>query len=203
MTEKDFNNLTGWVDYDRPLLKTQALTKTQEIMYFKKRINMVLLLPLNEMYTSLMTNKEYSSTVLCFGTCICCSIEALGKFHTGNLGEGHSGANFQQYVKDYMDPDYSQELNSNPYVNILWKSFRNGLAHGFTIKHGGFEHHNSYFKITNSYGVNQLEIDPTTFYNDFKQGVDKFIDKLDKVPSTDQIYINFHKAFEDIFIRGN
>ena len=203
MTDIEFNSLTGWVDYDRTQLRAQILTKTQEIMYFKKRISMILLLPLNEIYTSLMENKEYSSTVLCFGTCICCSIEALGKFHTGNLGEGHSGSNFRQYVKDFMDPDYSQTLNGNPYVSILWKSFRNGLAHGFTIKHGGFEHHNSYFHIKNINGVNQLEIDPTEFYNDFKQGVDKFINKLNNVPSNDQAYINFHKAFEDIFIRGN
>ena len=203
MTGKNFKSLTGWVDYDRPLLIAQALTKSQEIMYFKKRIRMILLLPLNEMYISLMKNKKRSSTVVCFGTCICCSIEALGKFHTGKLDEGNSGHNFQQFVKDYMDHNYSQILNGSPYVSILWKSFRNGLAHGFTIKHGGFEHHQLYFQIKNIGGVNKLEIDPTKFYIDFKRGIDKFIYKLDKVPSTDQAYINFHKAFVDIFIHGN
>lgn len=203
MTDKDFKRLTGWVDYDRPLLKAQALTKSQEIIYFKKRIRMILLLPLKEMYTSLMKRKKRSSTVVCFGTCICCSIEALGKFHTGKLGEGNSGPNFRQFVKDYMDPKYLQTLNNKPYVNILWTSFRNGLAHGFTIKQGGFEHHHSYFQIKNIGGVDLLEIDPTKFYNDFRHSVDKFIDKLNKASLTDQVYINFHKAFDEVFIRGN
>jgi hypothetical protein len=203
MTGKEFRKLTGFVDYDRPLLKSQILTKSQEIIYFKKRIRMILLLPLREMYISLMKKKKRSTTVVCFGTCICCSIEALGKFHTGNLGDGKSGPNFRKYVKDYMDPKYSQVLIGKPYVNILWTSFRNGLAHGFTIKHGGFEHHHSYFQIKNIGGINQLEIDPTRFYDDFRRSIYKFIDKIDKAPLTDQAYINFHAAFEDVFIQGN
>jgi len=203
MIGKDFRNLTGWADYDRPQLGAQVLTKSQEIIYFKKRIRMILLLPLKEMHTSLMKRKKRSSTVVCFGTCICCSIEALGKFHTGKLGDGHSGPNFRKYVEDYMDLMYAQTLNGKAYVNILWTSFRNGLAHGFTIKQGGFEHHHSYFQIKNIGGIDQLEIDPTRFYNDFMSSIGKFIDKLGRVSSTDQAYINFHKAFEDIFIRGN
>ena len=202
MKVRDFRRLSGWVDYDRPRLIKNKLTKGQEISYFQKRIKMVLLIPTREIYKSLLKRKKNSSTVLCFGTCICCSIEAFGKFCTGRLGRGNSGPNFRAFVNKYMNSGFSQQLNGTSYVDLLWTHFRNGLAHGFTIKKGGFEFNKDYFQIKRIDGVDQLEIDPKHFYEDFLRGYSKYVSALEASSPQDAIYANFSKVFEDVFLKG-
>jgi hypothetical protein len=201
MNEKEFQKLKGWVDYDR--VELPSLNKSQKIRYFcNKRVKYVLLNPLDEMYQSLMKEKNESSILLCFANCICCSIEAFGKFYTGKTGQ--SGNNFKEFVKKYMHSNYvTQRFNSKRYVDILWNCFRNGLAHGFTIKNGGFEHNlKELFKIKNIRSKKQLVIDPTLFYRDFRKGVRKYIQDLKKSKLADPIYKNFDKTFTEIFIKG-
>jgi len=199
VTESDFKKITGWIDYDRnDLVK---LNKLQKIQYFyDKRVKMILLNPLKLMYKEIMKENKRCSPLLCFGNCICCSIEAFGKFYTGRTQGQNSGKNFRGFIKQYMDSSYFiQRYNSEKYVNILWEDFRNGIAHGFAIKRGGFQHNlKSYFQIINK----QLEIEPTLFYHDFLRGVKKYIEDLESSQDTDKIYRNFNKTFTDIYIRG-
>jgi hypothetical protein len=200
MLAKDFKKLTHWVDYDRPLLP--SLTKNQQIIYLEKRLKKVVLIPIRELYASLMKDKKRSSTVLCFGTCVCCSIEALGKFYTGKVSRGNSGPNFRAFVKAYMSPDFLKKLDGSSYVNLLWKNFRNGLAHGFAIKRGGFEQNSSYFQVKVIDGIKQLEIDPSHFYQDFVNSISKYICDLKTASPSDTLYLEFKKAFDAVFIKG-
>jgi hypothetical protein len=163
---------------------------------------MVLLSPLRELFSSMEKHKKNSSTVLCFGTCACCAIEALGKFCTGRLGRRTSWHNFEKWIDKYMHKDFSKTFNGIKYKRLLWDDFRNGLAHGFTIKNGGYDFQTNYFEVKSVCGVNQLEIDPKQFYLDFLSGFNSYIADLKKASPSDTIYRNFDKTFKGIFISG-
>src|SRR5437867_2990100 len=195
MREKDFRVLRGWVDYDRPHLGN--LNKSQELRYFSRRVKRTVLLPLRRMCSDDRRGWKRESPLLCFGTCVCCAIEALGKFQTGRLSRGNSISNFKSFVRDYMDPRwFANQFASKPYVDHLWDSFRNGLAHGFTIKRGGFERHASYFQVKDVGGVQQLELDPDSLLRDFEDAFGRFIAELNASTNTDPAYHRFHNAFQ-------
>ena len=163
---------------------------------------MVLFSPLHELFKSMEKRKRNSSTVLCFGTCVCCAIEALGKFYTGRLGRGNSWDNFEKWIANYMSKDFSKTFNGIQYKKLLWDDFRNGLAHGFAIKNGGYDFQTNYFEVKPIGGVNQLEIDPKQFYEDFISGFNSYITDLENASIADSIYLKFDHAFRGIFILG-
>jgi hypothetical protein len=203
MNDRDFKNLKGYVDYDRHLLP--KLSETQKIKFFyNKRVKKLILNPLHEMYESMMQEKRDCSPLLCFGNCICCSIEAFGKFYTGRTERGSSGANFRKFIENYMNKEFfSKKFKGKKYVDLLWNDFRNGIAHGFVIKSGGFEHHQpKYFQIKNIAGRDELEIDTQSFYKDFLTGVKQYVNDLKKSRVIDDIFKNFNKAFTDLYIKG-
>lgn len=202
MRESDFRALRGWVDYDRPYLGN--LTKSQEIRYFSRRVQRTVLRPLRRMCADDRRGWKIESPLLCFGTCICCAIEALGKFQTGQLGKEKNAANFKSFVRGYMDPAWNtNQFASKPYVDHLRDSFRNGLAHGFTIKRGGFERQASYFKVKTVSGIQELEVDPDKLFRDFKRGFTRFIADLRAAKNSDPAYHRFHDAFQGVFVRGD
>lgn len=136
--------LTGWVDYDRPYLP--ALERDDRIGYFERRTRRVALNPLRRILQSEILPKddagneiENSSALLIFGVAICCSIiESMGKFVNGGVGGNHD--RFKAFLHKYMNPSFQTEkLADQTYGEILWLYFRNGLAHGFTVCHGGYE----------------------------------------------------------------
>ena len=202
MNRTQFRQLKYWIDYDRKDLP--SLSAAQRIDYFEKRLKRVLLVPLEQIHRDLLKGKKRSSPLLCFSTCICCAIEALGKFLTGESGRNGAGDRFKVFVKKFMDPRFSTNtLDGKQYIDLLWDHFRNGLAHGFTIKHGGFEGHGNYFQerpINN--GVKQLEIDPTKFFEDFKRAISQYLKELRTSSPTDAIRTRFDKVFEDLYIKG-
>ena len=202
MNKRQFRSLKGWIDYERKYLP--SLTDNQRIDYFEKRLNLVLLVPLEHMYRDLMKKgNRRSSPLLCFSTCICCAIEGLGKFSTGKTRSNGAGKRFRAFVASFMDPQFSnKKFNSKRYVDLLWDDFRNGLAHGFTIKHGGFEHCASYFQEKPIDGFKQLEIDPTHFFEDFKQAISEYLKRLRASSLSDTVRKHFNKAFTDLYIRG-
>lgn len=163
---------------------------------------MVLLYPLRELFRSIEKRKKNSSTILCFGTCVCCAIEALGKFYTGRLNRGNSWDNFDKWIANYMDKDFSKIFNGVQYKKLLWDDFRNGLAHGFTIKNGGYDFQTYYFEVKLVGGVNQMEIHPKLFYQDFLSGFNLYLTDLENALISDSIYLKFDHAFNGIFILG-
>ena len=201
MREADFKNLTGWVDIDRPLLAT--LSKSQEIRYFRARIKRTVIAPLRRMVAGIRQGTKAENPLLCFGTCLCCAIEALGKFQTGKLPRGNSGSNFRAFVQTYMDPRWNTEqFAGRAYVDHLWNAFRNGLAHGFVVKQGGFALGRTYFRIHSTAGVSQLEICPSRLLSDFTRGISGFVKRLSSSPRTSLDYKHFHAAFDGLYIQG-
>jgi len=199
MTPAEFRKLTFWVDYDRR--KLGALTDGQRIEYFRRRTNLVALRPFRDLLRGIRPESRRSSTVLCLGTCVCCAIEAIGRFHAGKVKED-GGACFRAFVHDFMSPSYSRLLGSSTYSSHLWKYFRNGLAHGLAITRGGLEASSRYLRRRKRGGVQQLVIDPERLQSDLEAAVAKFIAALKTSPDRAQRMERFNRVFEALWVRG-
>jgi hypothetical protein len=147
---------------------------------------------------------EDSSALLIFGLSVCCAIEATGKFLIG--GKPANAVRFHAFVNRYMSPDYAAKTFAGmTYGQALWEHFRNGLAHGFAVCHGGFEGNpgQGYFDVRTIAGVQALEINPTTLFEDFADGFAKYLHDLRAASATDQMAVTFNEVFEQVFIRGD
>jgi len=199
MNSKQFKNLKGWVDYDRPFLST--LTYKQKVTWFHKRLNLTLIKPIKYVYRGVSRSSQQSA-LLIFATSACCAIEALGKFYSGG-GRGFKHDYFREFLKKFMAADYMRRsIDGKTYEYILWNYFRNGLAHGFATCHGGFEHQTSYFSVKTSSSKRTLIIDPKNFLDDFLYGIKKYLSELRAASVEDTIAQNFEKVFKDVFIDG-
>jgi len=196
--------LTGWVDYDRPFLP--ALGRTGRIDYFETRTRLVALNPLHRILQREILPRdaagnriEDSSALLIFGIAICCSIEALGKFVNG--GARGNQRRFEAFLHSYMNPGFqTEELAGNTYGEMLWRYFRNGLAHGFAVCHGGYEGNadEPYFRPRD--GV--LTINPASLLEDLCCGFDRYLGDLRSASDADQLYQKFNAVFTSVFVNG-
>jgi len=200
MKPKKFENLRGWIDYDR--IHLRHLTDQQKIDYLPRRLGIALLPPLDDLFAGISQRPNYSP-LLCYANCVCCAIEAFGKFLTGHYQQGNAGANFRAFVKAYMDPRFQRKIAGRTYMNVLWEDFRNGIAHGFVVKHGGFEGDGSYyFKKRMIAGKWALIISPTSFHQDFKAAVARYLADLKSAAATDPLRQNYLKTFDAVYIQG-
>jgi hypothetical protein len=145
-----------------------------------------------------------SSALLIFGVSLCCAIEAAGKFLTG--GSGSNQQRFIAFVDRYMAPDFQVvSIGGARNVEMVWKHFRNGLTHGFAVRHGGFEGHptDPYFRVATVYGQQCLELNPTRFFDDFYAGFERYLADLRAAGPGDTLRLNFDSVFKDVFIHGN
>ena len=200
MKRSEFQKLTFWVDYDRSRLP--LLTRSQRIEYFRRRANKAVLRPLHQILRQVRRDPKHSSAVLCFGTCICSAIEAFGHFHTGKVGWGTGWPSFNAFVKNFMHADFNKQVHKTSYAKLLHDHFRNGLAHGFTIKWGGFENTSTYFRIRSVGSTTMLVIDPSALYQDFAGGVFNFVAKLKGAPDAPTRYAKFSAVFDELWIKG-
>ena len=179
---RPLSELKGWLDYDRPDLP--YLTQDERILYFEERVNMVLLRPLDHMLnkTNVVMGRDDSSALLIFTVAICSALEATGKFLEG--GRGMNQERFHAFVKKYMNPDYENKtLASMAYWQILWKHFRNGISHGFSVCHGGLEGDSvgTYFTVKTIAGVQCLIINEYNLLEDVDQAIQAYIADLLRV----------------------
>lgn len=190
--------LTGWIDYDRPQLP--LLNPMEQVDYFEKRVRQSVVNPLYRILDTEIHPTPDSSALLIFGVSICCAIEALGKFLNG--GRGKSSERFFAFLYKYMNANYqSQRLGTNTFGEILWKYFRNGLAHGFTICHGGFEGPKGtpYFIVKG----NTLMICPAELYSDFVNGFEQYLSDLRTTKGSGSLFMDFDVVFKEVFVLGN
>lgn len=91
------------------------------------------------------------------------------------------------------------------YGEALWQHFRNGLAHGFAVCHGGFEGaaNEPYFLVRNIAGHDCLEVNPTRFLMDYVAGFERYLVDLRAANPAASLALDFHRVFEDVFIDGN
>jgi hypothetical protein len=199
-------HLTGWLDYDRPSL--HLLTPNERIDYFEKRVRLVVVNPLDRILNNEVHVASDSSALLIFGVALCSAIEATGKFRVGCLQSGGAGVNktrFQSFLKHYMAPEYQTHmLDSSTYGDVLWKHFRNGLAHGFSVCHGGFEGNRGepYFSVRQITGQNSLLVNPYVLFSDYLVGLGRYLSELRGCQPTDQLFTDFDMVFDAVFIKG-
>lgn len=144
-----------------------------------------------------------SSALLIYGVSICAVIEATGKFATG--GRGGNASRFDAFLCGYMSRDFQlQTFVGKSYGKILWTYFRNGLAHGFTVRHGGFEGNRgeSYFRIRRVAGKDILMVNPFLLYDDFVSGFERYLGSLHAAPTGGPLFRDFNRVFQDVFIKG-
>jgi hypothetical protein len=181
-------------DYDKP--HYSYLSPTGKIEYLEKRVQLILIDPLEEIKQKVLANSTTEYYWLCIITLVCCGIEATGGYLIGRdqriaFKKGTSPKAFKEFVRRYM-PDY------NAYVHDLWKFFRNGLAHGFCIQKGGIE-----LNLPNPAQRNTnigVQINGDEFFDKFKTGFFKYADDLKKANPSSKMRKNFEKAWNWIFI---
>jgi hypothetical protein len=199
MAKRAVADLTGWLDYDRADLG--ALDSAERIEYFEKRVRLVALNPLRRIFDNELHGQPGSSALLIFAVSVCCSIEALGRFLTG--GEDRDPLN--AFLARYMDREFqTRKLGQDTFGTVLRRHFRNGLAHGFAVKHGGFQRHphEPYFDVVDVCGVDCLEINPTPFFDDYVQAFERYLADLRAAQPTDKILADFEKVFQKVFVEG-
>ena len=96
-------------------------------------------------------------------------------------------------------------LVQKKYWEVLWKHFRNGIAHGFAVSHGGLEGDGigTYFSVKTIAGHQCLVINEYNLLQDLNQATKAYIDDLKRASSTSQIRQRFDAVFQDVFINGN
>lgn len=200
--------LTGWIDYDRPHIRSLAPAK--RIDYFETRTRLVALNPMRRLLHHEVHPIDShgapimgSSALLILGVAACCSIESIGKFVRGDTGNnGKKQDRFEAFLNGYMNGDYqAKTLNGMTYGAILWKHFRNGLAHGFAVCRGGYEGSSGdpYFAIKSA----ALQINPTRLLDDLECGFAKYLTELRSAIPNGPLFQTFDNTFMDVFVNGN
>jgi hypothetical protein len=193
--------LTGWVDYDRPQLS--SLNAAERVDYFERRVRLVVINPLERIVSNEIHVGLDSSAVLIFGVAICCAIEASGKFLKG--GKGTKAESFDAFLAAYMAAAYqSGRAGRLTYGEALRRHFRNDLAHGFTVCHGGFEANRGqpYFSVRPIARTPSLMVNPYLLFDDFAAGFGRYISDLRACRPTDRLFRDFDRVFDAVFIQG-
>ncbi len=184
----------GFIDYDRSLLR--AASDDVWIAWLEYRVYLVLIDPLDEVFPHNaphhgVVNAGDKTFFLAGVTLICCAIEGLGHFKTGNSKEGLS---FLAWLQHYM-PKWNTSVGGRSLPDWLWKDARNGLAHQLGFKSGGIQAVGS--AVATTLPDSQIEMDPDKFYADFKSGVAQFFADL----RTDAaLRTTFGTRFKDTFL---
>lgn len=125
----------GFIDYDRNRLRTAP--PSERLDWFEDRVLLVVINPLKDILESQVTARADSSALLIGGVSLLAAMEAAGRFVIGDKGDNFS--RFEAFAKRMSSELHGGNLRGVSYPKVLWKHFRNGLAHGFAVCHGGFE----------------------------------------------------------------
>lgn len=177
-------------DYDRG--KLPALSYRGKVRWFDLRTALVLVRPLERLRPRRAETRGMprASFMLVFGTILFGGVEAFGSFYRGKEGTWRT---FRDFIHDFMDS------RLRPHTNELRNDFRNGLAHGLTVKNGGFE-----FGVGGPLRVDRvlgLEIDPDFLLRDFKQARRRYLRQLRADGPISPIGQAFTTRFHEIFER--
>lgn len=181
---KEFNLLKDYSLKQRDDL--MALPTNDKLRYLEERARLVFLDALDE-WLNLLNSKSLSSFhELNIVTIVCCAIEGLGHYLTGDDNAGNA---FRRFIEEFM-PSFS------PVQQELWDDFRNGLAHGFCIKKGGIEKSvGKPFEFVDGKGI---KVDFDIFVSDFKGAFGNFFKKLEL--EKEKFEENFTARFKEVLI---
>jgi hypothetical protein len=195
------HGLSGWVDIDRP--KLVSLPWPARIDWFEYRVHLVVIRPLDNILDTQVVADPDSSALLIAGMSLCAAIEASGKFITGRTdakgNEVPNNLRFKRFVNDYMSADLTtRKIGKRSYAKVIWDDYRNGLAHGFAVRGGGFNGNRGdpYFGVNPD---NTLNVNPAAFFDDYVRGFQSYV--ADLRAGGPQLPM-FKSTFDSVFIRG-
>jgi hypothetical protein len=190
----DGRDWTLFKDYDWQHYSNLSLQG--KIEYLEKRVQLILIDPLEEVKRRSLTKVTDEYYWLCLVTLVCCAIEATGAYLVGRDRKSakKKKANFkafESFIQQYM-PIY------NPFVEDLWKYFRNGLAHGFCIIKGGIEL--GLLKPAQRDANIGVQINADEFLDNFKKGFSNYIKDLRSQPLNSRVIKKFEKTWCWVFL---
>lgn len=165
--------------------KLSLLAKKGKIEWFAARMHKVFLEPVRRIiypqsaaYLALHSNPAEPdpprNVAIAAFSIILNGVEACGSFLTSKNSTKRD--NFQTFMKSYMkrwDKNVSKtRYQDSNLIEILWKHFRNGIAHQFVIEGGGVE-----YELKKRWVVRRgmLEVNPRLFFEDLEAGLRKFL----------------------------
>lgn len=176
-----------FADRDRAILA--KLRFRGRVRWVEQRVRAMLLRPLETLRpTNRGRTEEDVHSLLAFATLLFDGVESFGGFYAGRRGDHKT---FKTFVRDYMGPEYAARSAS------LRDDFRNGLAHGFVVKNGGFEFFRGKSIRTGSGGV--VEIDPDKLFRDFKRAIRAYFKAVRAGVPTSRIGSAFLSRFHQNF----
>ena len=187
--------LSLFIDYDRPRL--EMLSNAGKFEYFRRRYDFVVLEPLaillDEHDSPKHQTHREASVLILWGNSLMCAMEALGHFLTSSMVTNAQA--FHTFVTGFMDRSWADRPQNPPagvdtYSRWMWHSFRNGLAHGAYVKHGGFEKLGDRLYTETAAG---LKVDPWALDVDFRSAV-KRMHRTVSQPDN-----HFHRTFIERF----
>lgn len=200
---------TLFYDYDQLRdRKLTQLTDDGQVEWFRLRMECVFLEPLRRIFDrESVAHRELNSspeddgpsrTVMIAAFSILLNgIEALGSFLTSTRTSNRD--NFYAFITNYMR-NWDTIVSGTSYQTdclpeILWKHFRNGVAHGFVIEGGGID----YEADETRWLVRDrcLEIGPERFFDEFQTGVGAFIDDISNPKSNRRT--RFMSRFREVY----
>jgi hypothetical protein len=212
-------NFTLFYDYDqlRDGEKLSQLTYDGKIEWFRLRMEAVFLEPSRRIFNpKSVAHRELNSAssydlpiraaMIAAFSVLLNGIEALGSFMRLPRinGISRNERHFRAFVMKYMS-DWDTNVSGTTYQTlyqtvylpkILWKYFRNGIAHGFVIQGGGgidYGTKGKKWKIENG----RLEICPIAFFKDFEVGVKAFFADIENPQSSNRS--SFRSRFRQLY----
>jgi hypothetical protein len=193
--------LSLYIDYDRS--RIEKLSTSGRFEYFRRRFDYTVLEPLGVLLdeNDRPRHNREASVLILWGNSLMCAMEALGHFLTPPLVTNAQA--FQTFVTAFMDHSWRDRPLNPPagvdsYCRWLWHSFRNGLAHGAYVKHGGFEKLGGRLFVESP--TSGLRVDPWALDIDFRNGFKKM---LQTVSQPDNYFHNtFVERFNYTYIQG-
>lgn len=180
---------TLFYDYDQLQDKNLSrLTDDGKIEWFRLRMECVFLEPLRRLFDIHSTafrelnsddQRPYTLFMIAAFSVLLNGIEALGSFlppvkSTKRENRDKFVAFIHTYMQRWDINVAGTRYQTNYLPDILWRHFRNGIAHGFVIEGGGID----YDADATQYLVapsGDLEIGPLAFFRDFLSAVQTFL----------------------------
>lgn len=193
--DRDF---TLFLDYDRASGALAALSDNGKIDWLEQRMNMIFLKPITRIVdrnSAVFAQLEHPAdsrpmtAMLMAVSLLMNAMEALGSFLVGPFAT--NGMRFHAFVRKYM-PDWNTPIPGGPIGNrsladVLWKCYRNGLAHAFAVTNAGIEHIHGPDKYHLKAGV--LEIDAWKLFSDLQTAIAKLFYDARNDPSVRQTFL--------------
>ena len=197
---------TLFYDYDQlEGGKLSALSDSGKIEWFRLRMDCVFLEPSRRLFDERSksfrdlnsdTKQPYTYFGIAAFSLMLNGVEALGSFLPRLNEDGKNRDRFVAFIRTYMRPwdiHVPGTAHAIDYLpDILWTHFRNAIAHGFAIAHGGIDPEANPTRYLVRGG--HLKIGAERFLEDFRAAVGAFFADIDSSHRT-----SFLRRFQEVY----